>query len=86
MGITDVNAFSLDKCLLEQSFVPPDTGTFFFVAIKLMQEEQVVVPHGPLLLDDGTSRQSSRRCILNFFIPFTLEDFLVIEGSAGNLI
>jgi hypothetical protein len=86
MGITDVNAFSLNKGLLEQSFVPPDTGTFFFVAIKLMEEEQFVVPHGLLLLDDGTSRQSSRRRILTLFIPLTLEDFFEIQGSAGNLI
>jgi hypothetical protein len=85
MGITDVNAFSLNKGLLEQSFVPPDTGTFFFVAIRLM-EEQFVVPHGLLLLEDGTSRQSSRRRILTLFIPLTLEDFLEIQGSAGNLI
>jgi hypothetical protein len=86
MGMTCVNAFSPNKGLPEQSFAPPDTGTFFFVAIKLMEEEQVVVPNGLLVLDDWTSRQSSRRRILTLFIPFTLEDFLVIEGSTGNLI
>jgi hypothetical protein len=51
-----------------------------------MEEEQFVVPHGLLLLEDGTSRQSSRRRILTLFIPLTLEDFLEIQGSAGNLI
>jgi hypothetical protein len=51
----------------------------------LMEEEQVDVPRGLLLLDDGAGRQSSRRLILTLFNPFTLDDFLVI-GSSGNLI
>lgn len=80
MGITDMTDFCILGC-----FVPPGTCSFFLFAIELMEEEQVDVPRGLLLLDDGAGRQSSRHRILTLFNPFTLDDFLVI-GSSGNLI